>query len=215
MTSKTASRPPTPIGLGWVDSPTRAVCVALFVALLAAGGALGLNGIGAIGWHAAVRITAVLAYPLWLAAFSAAALVRFFPTAWTRGLRKRRRAVGLAFAVILGVHAGTILGLSRIEPDVITPGLEVYFGGGAMLLTLAMALTSNDAAVRALGRGWPWLHRTGQAVLAIVFLFSYGGRAAVDADYWPAFALLIGALGLRGAAFAQSLRLRRTTLPTE
>ena len=49
----------------------RAIVLAGGLSSLAAGVALGLNGTGNLGWHAATRVTAVLAFPLWWAAFVA------------------------------------------------------------------------------------------------------------------------------------------------
>ena len=116
------------------------------------------------------------------------------PTCW----------VGVAFAAALVVHGGTILMLSRSEPAVIAPGLEVVFGGLGIVFAVAMAATSTDAAVRRLGKAWRALHRTGQWWLFVIFASSYGGRVVVDADYWPAAAALVAALGLRIAVHVRT-----------
>ena len=52
-------------------------------------------------------------------------------------------------------------------------------------------------------------------VAAVVYLVTYAGRIVEDLSYWPAFAALIFAFGLRGAVAIQSRSLRSTRLPTE
>lgn len=44
---------PKPLWLLWAASPTRAMAIVFVVALLGLGSALGLNGTGLVGWHAA------------------------------------------------------------------------------------------------------------------------------------------------------------------
>lgn len=181
-----------------------ALALATAVSVLAAGAALGLNGAGNLGWHAAVRITAVLSFLPWWLAFVAGPLARAVPHRATRALRIQRRPLGVAFAATLVVHGLTILMLSRSEPAVIAPGLEVVFGGLGIVFAVAMAVTSTDAARRRLGRGWGALHRTGQWWIFVIFASSYGGRVVVDPDYWPAAAALVAALALRIAVHVRS-----------
>lgn len=214
-----ATRPTTtgrePRWLFWCANPSRAVVLAFVTNGLLAAGALALHGTGVLGWHAAVRVTAAFAFPLWLLTFTASALAQLAPNATTRALRRRRRALGLGYATAQYVHGATILLLARIEPAVLEPGLTVLGGGVGFVMIAAMAATSNDAAVRALGaRAWRRLHGLGQLTLAIVYLTTYGGRVAEDAAFWPALALLLLAFALRGAAALQRSR-RSTMLPTE
>ena len=211
--SKNAS---TPIGWRWTDSPRRAVLTAFAISTLAFGAALALNGTANLGWHAATRVTAVVAYPLWLLGFIASALATLRPLPITRMLRARRRALGLAFAVAQTVHGGAILGLMRLEPVVSEINLSTVGGGFGFLMMFAMAATSNDAAVKKIGgRAWRRLHGTGQLTLAIVYLVTYGGRVVEDTAFWPGLAALLFAFALRGAAAIQSRSLRRMRLPTE
>jgi sulfoxide reductase heme-binding subunit YedZ len=193
----------------------KAIALAVFTSALAVAAALGLNGFGALGWHAAVRVTAVMAFLLWWLAFTAGPLARLAPGAFTRTLRARRRGLGLAFATVLAAHGIAILALARREPETISPGPELAFGGLGFALAFAMAATSTDAAVRRIGgRRWRALHLVGHTLLAALFAASYGGRFAEDAAYWPACALLVVALALRPADWIQA-RLRSSTLPTE
>jgi DMSO/TMAO reductase YedYZ heme-binding membrane subunit len=76
------------------------------------------------------------------------------------------------------------------------PSAKTIYGGGATyLLIAAMALTSNNWSVRALGaRNWKALHTIAGLAIAIVFTVSYLGR--LDGKAW----LAIPALTLLGSA---------------
>ena len=187
-------------------SNVRALALATVGSGLAAAFALGLNGTGNLGWHAAVRITAVVCFPLWWLAFVSGPLARLAPHRWTRALRTQRRPLGVAFAASLVVHGATIVALSQSEPSVIDPGLEFGFGGMGIVFAIAMAVTSTDAAMRRFGSRWRVLHRTGQWWLFVIFASSYGGRVTEDLDYWPGAAMVVAALALRVAAHARNRR---------
>lgn len=207
MSTATPSMSSSP-GPPWLGPP-RAIALSLVVSLLVLGGALGLNGVGIPGWHAAVRATAVFAYPFWLAAFVAGPLARLVPGDATRALLQRRRAVGLAYFVAQYVHLAAILGLARVEPALLEDAALVYGGGFGFVMIGLMAATSNDAAVRRLGaRGWRRLHGLGQLTVALIYLSTYGGRIAEDIAYGPAFALLLSAFTLRAADVIQARRRR-------
>jgi DMSO/TMAO reductase YedYZ heme-binding membrane subunit len=65
-----------------------------------------------------------------------------------------------------------------------------------------MVATSNDAAVRRLGRRWRLLHRSGLYLLWFVFAFTYSTRFATrGAAYLPQVVLVFAALGVRIAAW--------------
>ena len=190
-----------PRWLSWAASPARAMAIVLVVALLGLGSALGLNGTGLVGWHAAVRATAVFAFPFWLLAYVAGPVARLAPGPTTRVLRTRRRAIGLAFFVAQYVHLAAIVGLARVEPGILEDPAGVYGGGFGFVMIGLLAATSNDASVKRLGgKAWRRLHAFGQLTLAVVYLATYGPRIAEDLSYWPAGALLLGAYALRGAA---------------
>lgn len=205
-----------PIWLRWAETPRRAIGVAACVSLGLVAVVLALNGIAGLGWQAATRLTARLSFPLWLLGFVAGPLHRLAPGATTRALLRRRRAIGLAFATTHAIHGLAILCLASFEPEALAPELDTIAGGLGYVVIAAMAATSSDRAVRALGgRRWRALHRTGQWTLFVIFLATYGGRVAEGRPFWPALGLLLAALALRSAAAAQSLRLRSSTLPTE
>lgn len=205
-----------PLALRWAENPRRAMCVVLGLSLACSGVALMLNGNAGLGWHAAVRISAIVAFPLWASSFLASSLARLAPGPTTKALRGLRRSVGLAFSVALFVHMLCVLRLGQIEPEILEPSLTSVGGGIGFLLTFAMAATSNDAAIKRLGgKRWRTLHRSGQVYLAGVFFVTYLGRVADEGTHWPAFLIILSVIALRIAAALQSARLRSRTLPTE
>ena len=64
----------------------------------------------------AVRLTARTSVALFLAAFTASALFRLWPNAWTRWQRQNRRYLGVSFAVSHGVHLAAIFWLKHVQP---------------------------------------------------------------------------------------------------
>ena len=75
-------------------------------------------------------------------------------------------------------------------------------GGGAYVMIALMALTSNDAAQRAMGhRNWKLLHAVGGWWVLVIFTNSYVSRLMEKpAIAGPAVALIAVALTLRIAA---------------
>jgi DMSO/TMAO reductase YedYZ heme-binding membrane subunit len=160
-------------------------------------------------WQLAARYTARLAFLLFLPVYVASAWHRLAPGAGSRFVMRRRRAFGLGFAAAHTVHLGALVTyqvtVSR-WPDV--PTLVV--GGGAFAAMFAMVATSNDAAVRRLGKRWRRLHTVGVHWLWFVFTLSYAGRVLGGRlAFVPLLAAALGALGLRLAA----ARARRRSRP--
>lgn len=207
---------PHPRWLAWADRPARAIGWTLGVSLGVIVLTLALHGQGTLGWRLATRHTAQLAFPLFLVVFLASSLPRLAPGPIPRALLARRRALGLAFATALLVHGVAIVCFVRTEGRGFD--LDTSFWGGALgfAFVVAMALSSNDAAVARLGRRrWRALHRTGLAWLFVIYAVTYAGRVAHDPAWWPGLALLAGALAVRVAAALQSRSLRSSTLPIE
>jgi sulfoxide reductase heme-binding subunit YedZ len=92
--------------------------------------------------------------------------------AWLVWLVRRRRDFGVAtFAYALG-HTIVYL-IRKADPGLIAEeAVEPWLLAGwvAMAILLALALTSTDAAVRALGRWWKRLHRLAYAAAVLLFL---------------------------------------------
>jgi DMSO/TMAO reductase YedYZ heme-binding membrane subunit len=168
---------------------------------------LGAGGPGAEGLRLAARYTARFSFLLFLPVFVASAWHGLAPSAASRFALRRRRALGLGFASAHAVHLGALTAALRAAGEAPDAAAAVV-GGGAYVATFAMAATSNDAAVRKLGRHWRTLHRVGVHWIWFVFAFSYAGRvAAGDLFFAPFVALALGALGVR----LWALRARRRT----
>lgn len=163
--------------------------LALAVAVLSWAG----HGQGIEGLVMAARYTARIAFVLFLVVFLARPLARAFNAPV---LLRERRGLGLAFA---GAHFTHLAALTAVlvalgEP----PGLlTAVFGGFGYVVLLAMALTSTDAARRAMGRAWTVLHRFGVFYLWFIFAVTYLRRVMARpdmAEYWVLLAIALAAL---------------------
>jgi DMSO/TMAO reductase YedYZ heme-binding membrane subunit len=131
--------------------------------------------------RAVIRATAFTSAVAFLSAFCASALHRLRPSAVTRWLMANRRYLGLSLAASHWWHLLAIIALVRLYSDgsaPIAPVVKIFGSAGFVFLGL-MAATSNDAAQRALGRGWGVLHTVGVYVLWLDFIFTYSGTATV------------------------------------
>jgi DMSO/TMAO reductase YedYZ heme-binding membrane subunit len=162
-------------------------------------------------WQHAARYTARLAFLLFLPVYAASAWHRLAASEASRFLLRRRRSFGLAFATGHTVHLGALTTYQVTVgrwPDPAT----LVVGGGAFAVMFAMVATSNDAAVRRLGRRWRRLHTLGIHWLWFVFTFSYAGRVAEGRlAFAPLLAAALAGLGLRVAA--ARARARRRAAP--
>jgi DMSO/TMAO reductase YedYZ heme-binding membrane subunit len=77
--------------------------------------------------------------------------------------------------------------------DVVT----FVFGGAAFVLLWLMAITSNDLAVRSLGRWWKRVHRFGMHYVWAVFVYTFMGVAFAAPWYWLFVVVGFGGLALR------------------
>ncbi len=162
---------------------------------------LATHGTGEEGLRVVIRATARTSFTLFILAFSAAALRRFWPNALTQWLRGNRRYLGVSFAVSQAIHLLAILQLSHVTDGATleeVPWFRLLGGGMAYVFTAAMTATSFDRSAAWLGpRAWNRLHTAGMYVNWGVFLFSYGKRILVAAYYPPFVLLLLAALLLR------------------
>lgn len=188
--------------------PSAAVALALGVAGAIVAGMVAIGGWSEDALQLASRYTARFAFLVFVPVYAASSLHRLWPSSRTRALVRGRRALGLAFAAAHGVHLAALTAYQITVARVPDPPTLVV-GGGAFLMMFAMAATSNDAAVRRLGRNWRRLHRTGVHWLWLVFTFSYAGRVAEGRlAFVPLLALALAALGLRIAAWRSRARAR-------
>jgi hypothetical protein len=63
-----------------------------------------------------IRFTARTSLLFFCMAFSAAALARLWPNAWTHWQRRNRRALGVTFAASHGIHAVAIGAFAVMDP---------------------------------------------------------------------------------------------------
>lgn len=178
-------------------SPPIAIGFAALLGLVIAMGAyLGNGGWSYEGAAAAARLTARASFLWFVTAWSASALARLWPGGWRGALLRRRRSVGLAFATSHIVHLGALL-TAILVFDHGTELMTIIGGGIAYLFIFAMAATSNDASVRALGpRRWRLLHATGGYVIAGIFASSYLGRVPTNPALGVPMVLLLALAAL-------------------
>ncbi|WP_374587926.1 hypothetical protein [Novosphingobium sp.] len=153
-------------------------------------------------WSRAARWTARIGLPIFLLAYAASALARLWPNTATRSIWQNRRWWGLGFAACHTAHLYALVkALEASGEDRPLPALAA--GGLAYVMMFVMATTSNDTAMRALGRNWKRLHTFGIHTLWLIFTLSYSLRL-LDPDTRPeaiyGVTLCLAALALRIAA---------------
>jgi sulfoxide reductase heme-binding subunit YedZ len=91
--------------------------------------------------------------------------------AWAAWLLPRRRYLGVAAFAYAALHAAVYLLRIGELPRILAEALEagMLTGWLAFAIFVPLALTSNDASVRKLGRGWKRLHRAVYAAAALSF----------------------------------------------
>ena len=103
-------------------------------------------------WSARLMIAAMMIGPL---------TAILGPRAWLRWLTERRRAVGVAAFLYALLHTAfylTDMGeIAAVLDELLLPG--IWTGWAAILLMLPVALSSNNASMRALKQGWKSLQR--------------------------------------------------------
>jgi methionine sulfoxide reductase heme-binding subunit len=178
-----------------------AVGTAVGVSIIA--GALLAEGSGVEGWHRATQLTARFSAFVFLTAFLARPLSRIIASPATVTLLRERRGVGLGFAGAHTVHLAAIL-IYFAKGGIVPPIFVPILGGIGYALIWAMAATSNDRAVRALGRNWKRLHTVGIYYVWMIFLLTYLGRLKAPHGaapiYYAMSALFVVALAVRLSA---------------
>lgn len=120
------------------------------------------------GWRRATRDTARLGLILLLIAYTASSLNLLIKGRLMLALLRRRRSIGLSFAMVMFIHVLCIFALAAVTSD----GQVVHVldtGGLAYVFIAVMALTSNDYAMRLLGVWWKRLHFVAIHVVLIKF----------------------------------------------
>ena len=132
------------------------------------------------GVRMVIRFTARTSLLFFCLAFSAAALARLWPNAWTRWQRRNRRALGVTFAASHAIHAVVIACFAVMDPAgfaAATSLASYVFGGIGYVVIIAMTATSFDRTAAAIGpAGWRRLHLVGGYYLLFQFMVSFGKR---------------------------------------
>jgi methionine sulfoxide reductase heme-binding subunit len=158
------------------------------------------------GVRMVIRFTARTSLLLFCLAFSAAALARLWPNAWTRWLRRNRRYLGVTFAASHGLHAIAIGSFAVMDPvayAAATSAASYIFGGLGYSFIIAMAAASFDRSAQALGpRAWRLLHLIGGYYLLFQFTVSFGKRIPDMPLYALFLAPLLAVFALRMISMA-------------
>src|SRR5215470_4425115 len=125
------------------------------------------------GVRMVIRFTARTSLLFFCLAFSAAALARLWPNAWTRWQRRNRRYLGVTFAASHAIHLFAIGCFAAIDPlgfAKATSLASYVFGGIGYTFIVAMTATSFDRSAAWLGpRAWRALHLVGGYYLLLQF----------------------------------------------
>ena len=116
----------------------------------------------AISYGQVIHYTGDFSVQLLIVTLAATPLRLAFPRgALPRALMAWRRNIGVACFAYALIHLGVYLIRKAELARIISEGQEIGLLTGwiAMILLLPLALTSNDASVRAMGRAWKALHR--------------------------------------------------------
>lgn len=155
------------------------------------------------GWRLAARWTARVGFPIFILTYSASSLGRLWYNDFTRTIWRDRRWWGLGFFASHTIHLYALVTFLNLSGE--GRPLPVVIGGGlGYVLLFAMAATSNQAAMRALGHNWKRLHSFGIHYVWFIFAFSYFGRIMKPESMLTGligFGIALAALGLRIAAW--------------
>ncbi len=168
------------------------------VSVLAVAYALLAFGSGELGLNRAARFTARIAFVPFALAFAASSLYALWRSPVSRTLLRNRRAVGIAYGVSQMIHMAAVVAVMAGTERTLDPDVSNLLGGFGFVLAAAMTATSNDAAVRALGRNWKRLHLLGGWYIWAIYLVSYGGRVAEAGTHWAGFGTVVLIAGMRG-----------------
>lgn len=128
---------------------------------------------GALFYGEFIHVTGELSARLLIVTLAVTPLRNLFPRKrWTIWLVRQRRYLGLAvfayavphlIAYVVKLRDATRIFWESIEPGMLTGWL-------AMLIFVALAITSNNASVRKLGKRWKLLHRFVYVASILTFL---------------------------------------------
>jgi DMSO/TMAO reductase YedYZ heme-binding membrane subunit len=159
------------------------------------------GGVDEQALRVAIRGTAGVAVVAFCMVFAASSLNALVKAEWTKWLMRHRRALGVGFAAMQGIHLLVVLALASQYTERFwstTPITSIVGGGVGYLWLAAMTITSFDATARAIGRrAWTILHTSGVYSIWAIFAASYLGQPRSSWRLVAVDALLLAALGLR------------------
>jgi DMSO/TMAO reductase YedYZ heme-binding membrane subunit len=168
------------------------------------------------GVRMVIRFTARSSLLFFCLAFSAAALARLWPNAWTNWLLRNRRYLGVTFAASHAIHAVVIVCFAAMSPALFgeaTSTASFIFGSIGYAFIIAMAATSFDRSAAAIGpRAWRILHLTGGYYLLFQFMVAFGMRIPQHPFYGLFLIPLLAVFALRLIAMGVA-RAPRTVQP--
>ena len=160
------------------------------------------------GVRMVIRFTARTSLMLFCLAFSAGALARLWPNAWTKWQRRNRRYLGVSFAASHGLHAVAIAVFASMDPAGFAEATNLasyVFGGIGYVFIIAMTATSFDRTAAAIGpRAWRILHLSGGYYLWFQFMVSFGKRIPGMPLYALFLVPLLAVMALRLIAMASA-----------
>ena len=98
------------------------------------------------GVRMVVRFTARTSLLFFCLAFSAAALARLWPNAWTKWQRRNRRYLGVTFAASHALHAAALVAFANMDPAGFAGATNLasyVFGSIGYAIIIAMTATSG------------------------------------------------------------------------
>ena len=120
-----------------------------------------------------LRVTARIAFLIYLLVFVARPLRQLLTTNMTTWLLRERRSFGLAFATVHLIHAALIVYLADTSASFAFEFPKHLLGGGVYLLIVLMVITSFDGPARKLGTvNWRRLHTLGLYAIGIAFVLT-------------------------------------------
>lgn len=165
----------------------------------------------------ALRLTAKLAFFVYLAIFMARPFRELFANSITHALVRNRPYLGTGFAAIMTAHLALIAWWFVFVTGQGLPAGTLIVGGVTYLLILLMLITTFEAPARALGpTTWRRLHKTGLYVVGAVFLNALiPDVIAMPSDpvYLATGILIVVAIAVRVWAYLK--RRRQNTAATE
>ena len=176
----------------------------------------GMRGFDVEGVRMVIRFTARTSLLFFCLAFSASALWRLWPNAWTHWQRRNRRYLGVTFAGSHGIHALAVAAFAVMDAAgfaAATSKATFIFGGIGYAIIIAMTATSFRRTARAIGpRAWRILHLSGGYFLWAQFMVSFGKRVP-DMPLYALFLVpLFAVMAVRLAAMASDKSTRGADL---